>query len=85
MIQSGSAATEKDPPKDAKKRERFRMTGQKSGHQFFTDSPMILGGVKIAFDFAVAQSIFSHCGLDLIVPWLSSIAKSLSATGRSDR
>jgi hypothetical protein len=35
MTQSGSAATEKDPPKDAKKRERFRMTGQESGHQFF--------------------------------------------------
>jgi SAM-dependent methyltransferase len=48
---------------------------------YFTDSPMILGDVQIAFDFAVAQSIFSHCGLDLIVPWLSSIAKSLALNG----
>jgi SAM-dependent methyltransferase len=48
---------------------------------YFTDSPAILGDVKIAFDFAVAQSIFSHCGLDLIAPWLSFIAKSLVLNG----
>src|SRR5438034_6801782 len=48
---------------------------------YFTDSPAILAEVKIAFDFAVAQSIFSHCGLDLIAPWLSFIAKSLAVDG----
>lgn len=33
------------------------------------------------FDFAVAQSIFSHCGLDLITQWLSATSKCLSQTG----
>src|SRR4029450_11734829 len=48
---------------------------------YFTDSPAILANIKIAFDFAVAQSIFSHCGLDLIAPWLSFIARSLAVDG----
>ena len=30
--------------------------------------------MKMPFDFAVAQSVFSHCGLDLIVSLVSSIA-----------
>ena len=33
---------------------------------FFSDSPDTIAQAKIAFDFALAQSIFSHCGLDLI-------------------
>ena len=48
---------------------------------FYSDSPATLQEAKVVFDFAVAQSIFSHCGLDLIVPWLSSIAKCLAPTG----
>jgi hypothetical protein len=31
ITQRGSAATEEDPPNDAKKRERFRVRGQKPG------------------------------------------------------
>src|ERR1700761_7047370 len=30
---------------------------------------------------ALAQSIFSHCGLDLIKGWLSAISRSLAQTG----
>jgi hypothetical protein len=48
---------------------------------YFSDSPAILGEVKIALNFAVAQSIFSHYGLNLIAPWLSFIAKSLALNG----
>jgi len=48
---------------------------------FFTDSPAVLNEMKIPFDFAVAQSIFSHCGLDLIVSWVSSIANCLTSNG----
>ena len=33
---------------------------------FFSDSPDTISQAKIAFDFALAQSIFSHCGLELI-------------------
>jgi hypothetical protein len=45
---------------------------------FFSDSPDTIAQAKIAFDFAVAQSIFSHCGLDLINGWLSAISRSLA-------
>jgi arylsulfatase A-like enzyme/SAM-dependent methyltransferase len=48
---------------------------------FFTDSPAILNEMKDRFDFAVAQSIFSHCGLDLITRWTSFIAHSLTPSG----
>jgi cyclopropane fatty-acyl-phospholipid synthase-like methyltransferase len=48
---------------------------------FFTDSPEAIAQAKIAFDFAVAQSIFSHCGLDLIKGWLSVISRSLAQDG----
>src|SRR4029453_428164 len=48
---------------------------------FFSESPSAFIEAGLSFDCAVAQSIFSHCGLDLIVPWLSSIAKSLAPTG----
>ena len=47
----------------------------------FSDAPGMLQTAEVTFDFAVAQSIFSHCGLDLLVPWLSSIAKCLAPTG----
>ena len=33
---------------------------------FFSDSPETVAQAKVSFDFALAQSIFSHCGLDLI-------------------
>ena len=48
---------------------------------FFSDSPDIISQAKLAFDFALAQSIFSHCGLDLIEGWLSVISRSLAANG----
>ena len=48
---------------------------------FFSDSPDTLAHAKVAFDFALAQSIFSHCGLDLIQAWLSAISGSLARDG----
>jgi SAM-dependent methyltransferase len=48
---------------------------------FFSDSPATLLHAKGSFDFAVAQSIFSHCGRDLIAQWLSGISQSLAETG----
>ena len=48
---------------------------------FFSDSPDTIVQAKIAFDFALAQSIFSHCGLDLIKGWLSAISRSLAQDG----
>jgi SAM-dependent methyltransferase len=48
---------------------------------FFTDSPDAIAEAKIAFDFALAQSIFSHSGLDLIKSWLSAISRSLAQDG----
>jgi SAM-dependent methyltransferase len=48
---------------------------------FFTDSPEAITQAKVSFDFAVAQSIFSHCGLDLIKGWLSAISRSLAGDG----
>lgn len=48
---------------------------------FFSDSPTTLSRAGVRFDFAVAQSIFSHCGLDLIAQWLSGISQSLVETG----
>ena len=47
----------------------------------FSDSPTALLQTKILFDFALAQSIFSHCGLDLIRRWLSAISQSLGLSG----
>jgi SAM-dependent methyltransferase len=47
----------------------------------FSDSPDTITQAKTAFDFAVAQSIFSHCGLDLINGWLSAISRSLAPDG----
>ena len=48
---------------------------------FFSDSPETIAQAKIAFDFALAQWIFSHCGLDLIRDWLSAISRSLAQDG----
>ena len=48
---------------------------------FFTDSPESIGRAKVSFDFALAQSIFSHCGLDLIKGWLSAVSRSLAQDG----
>jgi hypothetical protein len=47
----------------------------------FTDSPENIAKAATAFNFAVAQSIFSHCGLDLIKAWLSAISRSLAVDG----
>src|SRR5215831_7006759 len=48
---------------------------------FFSDSPETIAQAGTAFDFALAQSIFSHCGLDLIKGWLSAISRSLARDG----
>jgi len=48
---------------------------------FFTNSPDAVTQTGVPFDFAVAQSIFSHCGLDLISGWLSAISLSLAGDG----
>ena len=48
---------------------------------FFSDSPDTISHAKTSFDFALAQSIFSHCGLDLIQAWLSAISRSLAQDG----
>ena len=48
---------------------------------FFSDSPETIAQAKVSFDFALAQSIFSHCGLDLMQNWLSAISRSLAEDG----
>jgi len=48
---------------------------------FFSDSPETVVQAKVLFDFALAQSIFSHCGLDLIRGWLSAVSRSLAQDG----
>jgi SAM-dependent methyltransferase len=48
---------------------------------FFSDSPDTITQANTAFDFALAQSIFSHCGLDLIKGWLSAVSHSLAKDG----
>lgn len=47
---------------------------------YFSDSPKVLINHS-GIDFAVAQSIFSHCGLDLIRGWLAGVAGALAPTG----
>src|SRR6187551_1973535 len=42
---------------------------------FFSDLPDTIEQAETAFDFALAQSIFSHCGLDLIKGWLAAISR----------
>jgi SAM-dependent methyltransferase len=48
---------------------------------FFSASPETIVQAKVSFNFALAQSIFSHCGLDLINGWLSAISRSLAPDG----
>jgi SAM-dependent methyltransferase len=48
---------------------------------FFSDSARQLIDARISVDFALAQSIFSHCGLDLIARWLSEISQCLGPAG----
>ena len=48
---------------------------------FFSDSPETIAQAKAPFAFALAQSIFSHCGQDLIKNWLSAISTSLAGDG----
>src|SRR5437899_11442832 len=48
---------------------------------FFSDSPETVVHAKVSFDFALAQSIFSHCGLDLNKGWLSAVSRSLAQDG----
>jgi SAM-dependent methyltransferase len=48
---------------------------------FFSELPERVVQAKVSFDFALAQSIFSHCGLDLINGWLSAISRSLAPDG----
>jgi SAM-dependent methyltransferase len=48
---------------------------------FFSDSPDMIAQANTSFDFALAQSIFSHCGLDLIQNWLSAISHLLAEEG----
>ena len=47
---------------------------------FFADGPEILP-IDPAFDFALAQSVFSHCTLELIERWLKGLFPHLSADG----
>lgn len=48
---------------------------------FFSDSPAVLARTDMSFDFVLAQSIFSHCGIDLIGDWISGISRSLTPSG----
>lgn len=48
---------------------------------FLSDSPQTIAQAKVAFNFALAQSIFSHSGLDLVRGWLSAIGVSLAQDG----
>lgn len=47
----------------------------------YSDGPAVLEGSDLEADFAVAQSIFSHCGIDLIKHWLCGISPFLAPTG----
>jgi SAM-dependent methyltransferase len=48
---------------------------------FFSDSPETIAQANVAFDFALAQSIFSHCGLDVVTAWLTAVSRSLAPAG----
>lgn len=48
---------------------------------YFSDSPKVLADAGSRLDFAVAQSVFSHCGLDLIRGWLAGISPALASNG----
>lgn len=57
------------------------LVDRKRPHFLFSESPADLVKWKGKFDFVVAQSIFSHCGLDLLRPWLCGIGQSLTEKG----
>ena len=46
---------------------------------YYSDSAAVLRPGEY-FDFVVAQSIFSHCGLDIIALWLSGLRSHLTRT-----
>lgn len=48
---------------------------------FFSDSPETLVQAGVMVDFALAQSIFSHCGRDFVEAWLSAISRCLNRRG----
>lgn len=48
---------------------------------YFSDSPQALADAAHPLDFAVAQSIFSHCGTDLIRGWLLGLSSALAPGG----
>lgn len=48
---------------------------------YYADSPAVLHGSGLTLDFAVAQSIFSHCGADLIRSWLGGLSPFFAAGG----
>jgi SAM-dependent methyltransferase len=52
----------------------------KQPHFHYTDSVAQMGQAGV-FDFAIAQSIFSHCGPDLLQQHLTDIFAALSPTG----
>ena len=47
---------------------------------YFGDSSQLIGKTDF-FDFAIAQSIFSHCGLDLLTKHLTEIHSALAPGG----
>ena len=53
----------------------------KSPTFFFSDSPDAIAQAQTSFDFVLGQSVFSHCGLDLIKNWLAAISRSLAEDG----
>lgn len=48
---------------------------------YFSASPEVLAGAGPRLDFAVAQSVFSHCGVDLVRGWLAGISPALASDG----
>jgi cyclopropane fatty-acyl-phospholipid synthase-like methyltransferase len=53
----------------------------KQPHFEFSDSPARLLAQSRRYDFILAQSIFSHTGIDLLHTWLEHAAELLQATG----
>lgn len=47
---------------------------------YFTDSARDIPA-NVLYDFAVAQSVFSHCGPDLVRRWLTEISSHLKDSG----
>ena len=47
---------------------------------YFADAPTALEASGTVADFAVAQSVFSHCGADLIRSWLTGLSPFLAPT-----